>query len=216
MSSYLLAWVVGELHKKTTHTKSGVEVNVKELELLTQTQGILVKNIKANFKTLGPKFGKQMKAIAAAIAGFSQEDIAELESNGQFDIVIEGTSLRIGLEDAEITSQDIPGWLVLTENKITVALDITITDELYKEGLARELVNRIQNIRKDSGFEVTDRIMISIEKNDAMSGALDSYGEYIKNQVLASSLEITDLLTEGTELDFDDFALKVSVKKASN
>lgn len=190
------------------------EVNVKEMELLTQTQGILVKNIKANFKTLGPKYGKQMKAIAAAMAGFSQADIARLEAEGSYTLNIDGGSIQIGLEDAEITSQDIPGWLVLTENKLTVALDITVTDELLKEGLARELVNRIQNLRKENGFEVTDRIDIAIETQASMANTLQTYGDYIKNQVLANSLTQTDTLQDAHILDFDEFVLRVSVKKA--
>ena len=141
------------------------EVNVKEILLLDDASGVLVKQIKPNFKTLGPRFGKDMGLIAKEIQSFTAEQINEIDAKGNLMIEIAGKSINLSLEDVEITSQDIPGWLVANANGITVALDITITDELRKEGIARELVNRIQNIRKDSGLEVTDKIKVELQKN---------------------------------------------------
>jgi isoleucyl-tRNA synthetase len=141
------------------------EVNVKEIELLDDASGVLVKQIKPNFKTLGPRFGKDMGLISKEIQNFSQEQIAKLERDSELVIDIAGKSITLSQDDVEISSQDIPGWLVANSNGITVALDITISDELRKEGIARELINRIQNIRKDSGFEVTDKITVKMEKN---------------------------------------------------
>ncbi len=164
------------------------EVNVKEMELLENTEGILVKRIKPNFKTIGPKYGKQMKAIANLVATWSQQDIAQIEQTQTWSGNIDGTDITLTLEDFEIQAEDIPGWLVASEGGITVALDITISDELRKEGLAREVINRIQNIRKDSGFEVTDRIVIRYEANAEIQAAIEANEGYIKNEVLAEEI----------------------------
>ena len=168
------------------------EVNVKEVEYLTDTTGVLVKNVKANFKVLGPKFGKQMKLVAAAVSQFGQEDIATIEKEGVIPIVIDGQTVNLELGDVEITSQDIPGWLVASEGTLTVALDVTITEELAQEGIAREFINRIQNLRKDTGLEVTDKIALTIAQHEATDKALAKYKDYIAAQTLASSMEVCD------------------------
>ena len=164
------------------------EVNVKEMELLENTEGILVKRIKPNFKTIGPKYGKQMKAIASLVATWSQEDIAKIEQTQAWSGEIDGTAIDLTIEDFEIQAEDIPGWLVASEGGITVALDITINEALRQEGLAREFVNRIQNLRKDSGFEVTDRIEIRYQANAEIQAAIEANLEYIKNEVLANEI----------------------------
>lgn len=189
------------------------EVNVKAVKFVDGSAGVLVKRVKCDFKKLGPKFGKQMKAVAAAVAGMSQEDIAALEKNGEFTLKLaDGADAVIGEADVEIYSEDIPGWLVANEGKLTVALEVTITEELRREGIARELVNRIQNIRKNSGLEITDKIKIVLSKNQQTDDAVNEYKDYICNQVLAVSLELADDV-EGTELSFDDFTLTVNVVK---
>jgi isoleucyl-tRNA synthetase len=164
------------------------EVNVKEMELLENTEGILVKRIKPNFKTIGPKYGKQMKAIANLVATWSQEDIAKVEQTQAWSGEIDGTTIHLTIEDFEIQAEDIPGWLVASEGGITVALDITINETLRQEGLAREFVNRIQNLRKDSGFEVTDKIRIRYQANDEIHAAIEANLDYIKNEVLAQEI----------------------------
>ena len=189
------------------------EVNVKEIKFVDGAAGVLVKKVKCDFKKLGPKFGKQMKAVAAAVAGMSQEAIAELEKNGKYTFVLDGAEAVIETTDVEIFSEDIPGWLVANEGKLTVALEVTVTEELRREGVARELVNRIQNIRKSSGFEITDKIKVALSKNPQTDDAVNEYNTYICNQVLANSLELVDEVKNGTELNFDDFSLYVSVVK---
>ena len=189
------------------------EVNVKEIRFVEGASGVLVKKVKCDFKKLGPKFGKQMKAVAAAVAGMSQEAIAELEKNGSYTFDLNGTPAVVETADVDIFSEDIPGWLVANEGRLTVALEVTITDELRREGIARELVNRIQNIRKSSGFEITDKITITLTKNSNTDDAVTEYNNYICNQVLATSLELVDEVSEGTELNFDDFSLFVQVVK---
>ena len=189
------------------------EVNVKEIQFVDGAAGVLVKKVKCDFKKLGPKFGKQMKAVAAAVAGMSQEAIAELEKNGSYTFVLNGTEAVIETADVEIFSEDIPGWLVANEGKLTVALEVTVTEELRREGVARELVNRIQNIRKSSGFEITDKIKITLSKNPQTDDAVNEYKDYICNQVLGTSLTLTDNVENGAELNFDDFSLYVSVVK---
>ena len=189
------------------------EVNVKEIHFEEGASGILVKKVKCDFKKLGPKFGKQMKAVAAAVAGMSQEAIAELEKNGSYTFQLDGTDAVVEAADVEIFSEDIPGWLVANEGKLTVALEVTVTDELKREGIARELVNRIQNIRKSSGFEITDKIAIVLSKNSNTDDAINEYNTYICNQVLANSLTLADEVVDGTELNFDDFSLYVNVTK---
>ena len=189
------------------------EVNVKEIKFVDGAAGVLVKKVKCDFKKLGPKFGKQMKAVAAAVAEMSQEAIAELEKNGKYTFDFGGAEAVIESADVEIFSEDIPGWLVANEGKLTVALEVTVTDELRREGIARELVNRIQNIRKSSGFEITDKIKLTLSKNPQTDDAVNEYNSYICNQVLGTSLTLADEVKDGTELNFDDFSLFVNVVK---
>ena len=189
------------------------EVNVKEIHFEEGASGILVKKVKCDFKKLGPKFGKQMKAVAAAVAEMSQEAIAELEKNGRYTFVLDGAEAVVEAADVEIFSEDIPGWLVANEGTLTVALEVTVTEELKREGIVRELVNRIQNIRKSSGFEITDKITIVLSRNSNSDDAVNEYNTYICNQVLATSLVLADEVTDGTELNFDDFNLYIKVNK---
>ena len=189
------------------------EVNVKDIKFVDGAAGVLVKKVKCDFKKMGPKFGKQMKAVAAAVAEMSQEAIAELEKNGSYTLQLDGADVVVEAADVEIFSEDIPGWLVANEGKLTVALDVTVTEELRREGVARELVNRIQNIRKSSGLEITDKIKITLSKNQQTDDAVNEYKDYICNQVLGTSLTLTDEVENGTELNFDDFSLYVSVVK---
>lgn len=190
------------------------EVNVKEIRFVDGAAGILVKKVKCDFKKLGPKFGKQMKAVAAAVAAMSQEAIAELERVGYYLLDLNGEQARLELADVEILSEDIPGWLVANEGRLTVALEVAITEELRQEGIARELVNRIQNIRKSNGFEITDKITIALSKNSQSDDAVIQYKDYICNQVLATSLQLVDHVDHPTVLDLDGFELEVEVTKA--
>ncbi|MDR0938785.1 MAG: isoleucine--tRNA ligase [Mediterranea sp.] len=190
------------------------EVNVKEIRFADEGDGVLVKRVKCDFKKLGPKFGKQMKAVAAAVSELSQEAIAELEENGRYTLALpDGAEATIEADDVEIFSEDIPGWLVANEGKLTVALEVNITEELRREGVARELVNRIQNIRKASGLEITDKISVTISKNKHTDDAVQEYNTYICNQVLGTSLTLADEVEDGTEIDFDGFSLFVNVRK---
>jgi len=169
------------------------EVNVKELEILEEGSSVLVKSIKPNFKTIGPKYGKQMKSIAGLVATFSADDISTIEGNNGWQGQVDGTDIALDMEDFEIVAQDIPGWLVSSENGLTVALDITLTDQLKSEGIARELVNRVQNLRKDSGLEVTDRIILNIDTNSNIQEAIKANKEYVCNEVLANDIQFTTL-----------------------
>jgi len=189
------------------------EVNVKEILLLDDASGVLVKQIKPNFKALGPRFGKDMGLISSNIQKFSAEKISQLESNGTIDVVIGGKSITLTLEDVEISSQDIEGWLVANSNGITVALDIVISPELKKEGIARELVNRIQNIRKDSGFEVTDKIKVHLQKNDTLEEAIEPNAAYIKSETLTEELVFEEEVENGTEIEFDEIKTKIKITK---
>ena len=189
------------------------EVNVKEIELLEDASGVLVKQIKPNFKALGPRFGKDMGLISKEIQGFSKEQIAQLYKEGSLDIVIAGNNVTLTIEDVEITSQDIEGWLVANSNGITVALDITISEALKQEGIARELVNRIQNIRKDSGFEVTDKIKVQLRRNGLLEEAILKNEDYIKSETLTSDLVFVDVLELGTEIEFDDIKTMLLISK---
>ncbi|MEP5340076.1 MAG: isoleucine--tRNA ligase [Algibacter sp.] len=189
------------------------EVNVKEVELLEDASDILVKQIKPNFKALGPRFGKDMKLIANAIRQFDSEDIKKIEQNGNIDVEVNGKNITLELDDVEITSQDIEGWLVANEGALTVALDVTISEDLRKEGIARELVNRIQNLRKDSGFEVTDRIDVILQKDEQIVNAVQTNIEYIKAETLTEELEIIDKLDSGIDVTFDDVNTKLVIKK---
>ncbi len=189
------------------------EVNVKEIELLDDASGILVKQIKPNFRVLGPRFGKDMKQVAKEIEALGQEDIQKIEQEGEITLHIENKKVILQLQDVEIFSQDIAGWLVASSGALTVALDITITDDLRREGIARELVNRIQNLRKDSGFEVTDRIDIKILKNGSVEEAVASNIDYIKTETLTADLNFEDTLENGTEIVFDDISTKLFIQK---
>ncbi len=186
------------------------EVNVKEIQLLDDASGILVKQIKPNFKTLGPRFGKDMGLIAKEITAFSQVQINQLDKEGEITIVINGNSLILTPQEVEISSQDIEGWLVANANGITVALDITISEELKQEGIARELVNRIQNIRKDSDFQVTDKIKVVLEKNAVLEAAVSNNLEYIKSETLTEDLTFADEV-EGLEIEFDAVKTKINI-----
>jgi len=172
------------------------EVNVKEVEYLQDTTGVLVKSIKPNFKALGPKYGKMMKQIAGAVNAFNQDDIAKIEQDEKYLLNIEGQEIEILIDDVEIITQDIPGWLITGMGNLTVALDVTLTPELIEEGIARDLVNRIQNLRKDKGFEVTDKINLKIEKNKKISNAIQNNYDYICSETLAEKLDLTDKLSD--------------------
>ena len=191
------------------------EVNVKEMKFVENTAGILVKRIKPDFKKLGPRYGKIMKPLAAAIQQMSQDDINAFEKAGSFALKVNDQDVQLDRADVEIISEDIPGWLVANEGCLTVALDITVTEELRKEGLARELVNRVQNLRKSSGFDITDKVNLFILSNDMIDDAIREYRDYIANQVLAASIEIEDeAVSDAVELDFEDFKLSVHIEKA--
>jgi isoleucyl-tRNA synthetase len=187
------------------------EVNVKDVKFV-EGAGILVKKVKCNFRTMGKKFGKLMKGVAASVEALTQEEISKLESTGMIDIVVEGQNLTIEAADVDIISEDIPGWLVGNDGNITVALDITLTDELRNEGMARELVNRIQNIRKKSGLEITDRITVYIEPKDPAVKAIEAFGTYVAKQVLADSIVMEQ--NDGQEVEFDDFKLNIKITKS--
>ncbi len=189
------------------------EVNVKEIELLDDASGVLVKQIKPNFKALGPRFGKDMGLIAKEIQGFSPDQINLIDNNGSLTLDFSGKSIILTSEDVEITSQDIPGWLVANANGITVALDITLTAELKNEGIARELVNRIQNIRKESGFEVTDKIKVILQKNEILETAIITNISYIKSETLTESLIFEEKVNNGTEIEFDTIKTRILISK---
>lgn len=189
------------------------EVNVKEISLIDDASGILIKQIKPNFKVLGPRFGKDMRLISSEIAKLEQPDIQEIERLGQISMVINGKDVTLGIDEVEISSQDIEGWLVASSGAITVALDVTITEELRKEGIARELVNRIQNLRKDSGFEVTDKIDVKLQKDGFVEKAVADNMTYIKTETLTAQLYFEDHLEEGTEIAFDQVNTKLIIQK---
>ena len=189
------------------------EVNVKEMEFV-EGAGILVKKVKCNFRTMGKKFGKLMKEVNATVTAMSQEQIAELEREGRLNVTLpSGENALIEAEDVEIFSEDIPGWTVANEGALTVALDITITDELKNEGVARELVKRIQNLRKESGFEITDRIDILLQHHPETDRAVEMFRDYISSQVLANSLTLVDTVADPTELDFEDYKVQIKIKR---
>ena len=191
------------------------EVNVKEIEFITETQGLITKKIKPNFRTLGKKYGKQMKEIGAAFASLSQEEIAAMErSQGAYTLALPSGDVVLEVADYEITSEDMPGWLVESEGRLTVALDVTLTDELRKEGTARELVNRIQNLRKDGGFEVVDRVRIQVEARKEVQEALAAFGEYICQQTLAVEIRCEQQLEGAQQVEWEDGTLAIRVERA--
>ncbi|MDN3722936.1 isoleucine--tRNA ligase [Aequorivita sp. SDUM287046] len=189
------------------------EVNVKEIELIDEGSGMLVKQIKPDFKALGPRFGKDMKEVATAISSFNQEQISTLEKDGEITVPINEKNTTLALADVIISSQDIEGWLVANANGVTVALDVTITPQLRNEGIARELVNRIQNLRKDSGFEVMDRIEVHLQENEKLMAAVTQNLQYIKEETLTEVLQFKPQLDNGTEIAFDDIESQISIKK---
>jgi len=205
---------VDEAQRMAIESVKGIflqEVNVKDVKFV-EGQGILVKKVKCNFRTMGKKFGKLMKGVAAQMDALTQEQIAQLEKEGTIGINVEGQDLTVEAVDVDIISEDIPGWLVGNEGNLTVALDITLTDDLRNEGMARELVNRIQNIRKKSGLEITDRIRVQIEPNEAATKAVEAFGDYIARQVLADEIKLEN--NEGQAVEFDEFKLNINITKS--
>ena len=189
------------------------EVNVKEIELIDDASGMLVKTIKPNFKVLGPKFGKEMRFVGQAIQNLTQEDIATIEKQSEISLNINEKIVNLTIDEVEITSQDIEGWLVANQGGLTVALDVTITDELRKEGNARELINRVQNLRKESGFDVTDKIKLIIQKNVILERSIEANKDYIKTETLTSELVFEEIVEKGTEIAFDDVNTKILIQK---
>lgn len=218
LSKIMIPVLDGKFQEQFEEVKTLIlnEVNVKEVEYLLDTTGVLVKKIKPNFKTLGPKYGKLMKQIAGEVSKMNQDDIALFESNEFFEISLQDEKIKLSLEDVEILSEDIPGWLVANEGKLTIALDIKITEELKNEGIAREFVNRIQNIRKESGFEVTDKVKIQILNHEFITKAIEEYGSYIGIQTLANEVKLVESLNEDNsilvELE-EDIKTRISVDK---
>lgn len=186
------------------------EVNVKELKFV-EGSDVLVKKVKCNFRTMGKKFGKLMKGIAAQMNNLSQEDIHTLEKEGKINIKVDDQEVAVEATDVEIISEDIPGWLVANDGNLTVALEIKLNEELKNEGMARELINRIQNLRKDRGLEITDRINVTIAPNDQIEKAVNAFADYIKGQVLADSITFAD--NDGNSTNFDDFDANIKVEK---
>jgi isoleucyl-tRNA synthetase len=189
------------------------EVNIKAIEYIDDTSGVVVKKIKPNFKKLGKEYGPRMKDVAAIIQGFGQEEIKEIEKQGYKEVELAGSPIRLTPEDVEITSEDIPGWIVASEGGVTVALDITISDELRKEGIARDLVNRVQNMRKDMGLEVQDKIRISVQRADEMiEAALADNREYICTETQALELNLLEQVEGAQQVDMDDYSLLVRIE----
>ena len=189
------------------------EVNVKELLIVDSSDAAvqLVKKIKPNFRILGKKVGAQMKTVAAAIAGLSQAEIAQFEQQGSF--TLQEPVVTLVAEDVEIITEDMPGWLVESNGSITVALDIELTEELEQEGKAREIINRLQNLRKSSGLEITDRVVVCLQRNDYINSAVENFNDYIASQVLATEVQLTDNLISDSEIEVDGQVIKVSLVK---
>lgn len=188
------------------------EVNVKAVEYISDTSGIVKKKIKPNFRELGKKVGSKMKALQAAVAAFTHEDMQQLEKNGLVVLNLDGDNFNLEIADVEILSEDIPGWLVASEGPVTVALDVTISEELRNEGTAREFVNKVQNLRKDKDFQVLDRIKVSVVKNKVFELALSQFKEYISNEILAKEILLVDTLNEFDEVELNEEILKVKVE----
>jgi isoleucyl-tRNA synthetase len=189
------------------------EVNVKEIQYLTEDNGFIKKKIKPNYVALGKKLGGKMKSVAAALLDFKQEDIANLEKVGSVSLQIDNEPLILQISEVEISSEDIPGWMVANKDALTVALDVTISPELESEGNARELVNRIQKIRKDNGYELTDRILVKVSESNALKESIAQFNTYICAEILADKLELVSELPDGTEIEVNDIPLKVFVTK---
>ncbi|MDX1285924.1 MAG: DUF5915 domain-containing protein, partial [Draconibacterium sp.] len=192
------------------------EVNVKEVEFLTDTAGVIKKKIKPNFKALGPKYGKMMKQIAGAVNQLDQNAISFFESSGEYEIIAGEEKIVLTIDDVEIQTEDIPGWTVATEGQMTIALDINVTEELKQEGIAREFINKIQNLRKESNFEVTDRIKLSVAKHVGYNDAVKNHKDYICAQTLADSLELVDEVDQKkiNEVEIDkDVLAQIEIEK---
>jgi isoleucyl-tRNA synthetase len=189
------------------------EVNVKEIEYLTDTEGFIKKKIKPNFVALGKKLGPKMKAVSTALQNFSQHDISGFEKEGRYSLPVNDEAVELTLDEVEITSEDIPGWSVASKGPLTVALDINLTPELEDEGNAREFINRIQKIRKDSGFDVTDRIDVKVAAENGIAASLSKYNSYICAEILADELEITSTIADGLQIEVNENPLKVIVLK---
>jgi isoleucyl-tRNA synthetase len=191
------------------------EVNVKDVEYIDDTSSVLVKKIKPDFKTLGPRYGKMMKDISRIVAEMTSKDIADFEAKGSKLIMIDGNEIILTTNDVEIISEDIPGWQVANDGKLTVALDVTVTDELRYEGIAREFVNRIQNIRKESGFDVTDKITVLIEDNDMIREAVKRHASYIASQTLATKVDVVTVFPDhgSREIEINEMQVRIAVNK---
>jgi isoleucyl-tRNA synthetase len=189
------------------------EVNIKSVEFLTETEGFISKKIKANFKALGTRMGARMKSVAAAIGAMSQAEISQLEQNNSFVLQVENDPVEITTAEVDIIAEDIPGWSVANKDQITVALDITVTNELLEEGIARELVNRVQKVRKDTGLEVTDKINLVIQEREELKTAIINYSNYICAEILADRIDIATELDNGTEIEINDVILKILISK---
>ena len=189
------------------------EVNVKQVEYLTQTEGFINKKIKPNFVALGKRLGAKMKAVNIALLSFDQSQISDFEKSGEATLSVDGTDIKLNLNEVDILAEDIPGWSVASKGNLTVALDITLTDSLLREGEAREFVNRIQNIRKESGFELTDRINLVVEENTSLRTSINEYKNYICAEILADNIDFAGTLTNGILLEVNENKLKVSVTK---
>ena len=187
------------------------EVNVKELRFV-EGSGVLVKKVKCNFRTMGKKYGKLMKGIAAAMDALSQDEISMLQNSGQINVLVDGQDVVVESADVEIISEDIPGWLVSNEGNLTVALEVELNDELRNEGMARELINRIQNIRKENGYEITDRINVEFTPDPNVEAAVNSYADYIKTQVLADNVSL--VANEGVLAEIDGLNVNIKVTKS--
>lgn len=186
------------------------EVNVKELKFV-EGSGVLVKKVKCNFRTMGKKFGKLMKGIAGMMDALAQDEILALEQSGEIRINVDGQDVVVEASDVEIISEDIPGWLVANEGSLTVALEVELNDELRNEGMARELINRIQNLRKERGLEITDRVNVTVTPNDKIKASVDAFADYIKGQVLADNIRLAD--NNGAEIIFDEFNANIEIEK---
>jgi isoleucyl-tRNA synthetase len=189
------------------------EVNVKEINYITETEGVIRKKLKPNFKLLGAKLGTKMKQASAVIAALSQNEISELERNGTLTILVEESPITLLINEVDIIAEDIPGWSVAVKGNLTVALDISLSEALLKEGNARELVNRVQNIRKEANFELTDKILLQIVDNQHLKESINEFSEYICREILATQIDWVSSLEEGVDIEINDQKLKILVRQ---
>ncbi|MOA12210.1 Isoleucine--tRNA ligase [compost metagenome] len=216
LNKILLPVLDSEFQAKVEKVKDLIlsETNIKEIQYIHDTAGILIKKIKPNFKALGPKVGKMMKEVSNAANNFSQEDINAIERDGFFNLHLNGEVFKLELADVEILSEDIPGWLVTSIGKLTVALDVTITEELKQEGIARELINRIQNLRKDKGFEVTDKIAVTLQSHELVDTAVKNFLPYISAEILGTNFDLADADFSSTDnIEIDEISLKIEIER---